>query len=162
MESNILANLKRVFVISSKKIIVAITTLALVTTILSSCSSHNFSLREPNARVEFNKADFVISEQFTAEAQSTRILTIDWERLFQTNTGTIEGAGAASIPIIGSFISDNTANLALYEIMKNNPGYDVAFYPSYETKISKPALGIGILMEIKTVKVTTRLGKLKP
>jgi hypothetical protein len=45
--------------------------------------------------------------------------------------------------------------------MFTNPGYDVIFYPQYETKISKPALGLGFIVKITKVKTTARLGKLK-
>jgi hypothetical protein len=44
--------------------------------------------------------------------------------------------------------------------MNSNPGYDVVFYPQYETKVFKPVLGIGFLTKISTVKTTARLGKL--
>lgn len=44
--------------------------------------------------------------------------------------------------------------------MDNNPGYDVIFYPQYETKVVKNILGLGFLSKITTVKTTARLGKL--
>ena len=44
--------------------------------------------------------------------------------------------------------------------MSQNKGYDVVFYPQYETKVQKPALGIGFITKITTVKTTARLGKL--
>jgi len=76
----------------------------------------------------------------------------------------VSGAPAinmANIPVVGTMLLDRTANYALYELMLNNPGYDVIFYPQYETKIVRPILGIGFFTKITTVKATARLGKLK-
>jgi hypothetical protein len=130
----------------------------------SSCSTLNHSMREPNTRVELNKSDFSLSNQVSAEAKSTKIIGIDFERLFTKMTGTVEGGAAsisrASIPVVGNFVSDMTANYSLYELMVNNPGYDVVFYPQYETKVVKPFFGIGFLTRFTTVKTTARLGKL--
>jgi len=130
----------------------------------SSCSTFNHNMREPNTRVELNKSDFTLSDQVSAEAKSIKIMGIDFKRLFTKKTGTVEGGAAsislASIPVIGNFISDKTVNYSLYELMDNNPGYDVIFYPQYETKVVKPILGLGFLSKITTVKTTARLGKL--
>jgi len=130
----------------------------------SSCTSLNHSMREPNTRVNLNKADFTLSEQVSAEATSTKIIGIDWSRLFMKKTGTIEGGSGvisiASIPVVGTLVTDKTANYALYELMINNPGYDVVFYPQYETKVVRP-IGLGFIYKITTVKSTARLGKLK-
>ena len=133
---------------------------------ISSCTTLNHSMREPNTIVNLNKSDFSLSSQVTAEASSTKILGIDLARLLKLtkNTGFVEGASAAislsSIPVIGNFIADKTANYALYNLMNANPGYDVVFYPQYETKVLKPFLGIGFIAKITTVKTTARLGKL--
>lgn len=136
-----------------------------LTASISSCTTLNKTLREPNARVELTKNDFTLSEQVSAEAQSTKILNIDFSRLFLKETGTVEGGataiGLASIPVIGNMLSDKTSNYALSELMNNNKGYDVIFYPQYETKVERPILGIGFIMKTVTVKTTARLGKLK-
>ena len=130
----------------------------------SSCTTLNHSMREPNTRVELNKSDFTLSEQVTAGATSTKILGIDFARLFTKKTGEVGGGAAtislASIPVIGNFVADRTANYSLYNLMNGNPGYDVVFYPQYETKVFKPVLGIGFITKITTVKTTARLGKL--
>ncbi len=132
----------------------------------SSCTTLNHSMREPNTRVNLNKSDFSLSEQVTAEATSVKILGIDFARLFTKKTGVVEGGAAAasislaSIPVIGNFVADKTANYSLYELMNGNPGYDVVFYPQYETKVFKPVLGIGFITKITKVKTTARLGKL--
>jgi len=132
---------------------------------LQSCSVTNKTMREPNVRVELNKNDFVLSEQVSAEASSVKVLNIDWSRLFSVKTGDIEKPVAsislASIPVVGNFVNDMTQNYALYELMSKNPGYDVVFYPQFETQIRKPVLGIGFFYKRTTVKATARLGKLK-
>ena len=93
------------------------------------------------------------------------IVGIDWSRLFIKKTGEVQGGGSvnisfASIPVIGSLTTDKTANYALYDLMTANPGYDVVFYPQYETTVVKPILGIGMIYKTTTVKTTARLGKM--
>jgi hypothetical protein len=132
--------------------------------ILSSCTTMNHSMREPNTRVDFQKEDFTLSEQVSAQASSTKIIGIDFARIFTSKTGTLGGGAIgislASIPVLGNYAFDRTTNYSLYELMKANPGYDVVFYPQYETKIVKPILGIGFITKKTTVKTTARLGKL--
>lgn len=130
----------------------------------SSCTTINHSMRAPNTLVNLNKSDFSLSEQVTAEATSTKIIGIDFARLFTQKTGVViggaQGITLASVPVIGNFIVDKTANYSLYELMNENPGYDVVFYPQYETRVVKPIFGIGFITKITTVKTTARLGKL--
>ncbi len=133
--------------------------------LISSCTSYHKTMREPNVRVELTKNDFVLSEQVKAEASSTRIIGIDFARIFKQKTGSISGGSnsisLSSIPVIGSFVVDPTSNYALYDLMQNNPGYDVVFYPQFETKVVKPILGIGFITTTTKVVVQARLGKLK-
>lgn len=137
---------------------------ASVAMVFSSCTAYNHSMREPNTRVNLTKSDFTLSEQVTAEATCTKVLGIDFARLLTKKTGNVQGGAAgislASIPVLGSFVSDKTTNYALYELMNAKPGYDVVFYPQYETKIFKPFFGIGFVFKKTTVKATARLGKL--
>jgi len=144
--------------------IIKTTFLAAMVALASSCTTINKSMREPNTRVNFNKTDFSLSDQVTAEATSTKILGIDFKRFFSKTTGTIEGGAVgislALIPVVGNILVDKTANYALYNLMSSNPGYDVVFYPQYESKVSKPILGLGFLTKTTTVKTTARLGKL--
>jgi len=132
--------------------------------ITTGCSSLNQTMREPMSSVKFTKKDFLLSEQVSAEAKTVTVLGIDWARLFSKKTGTIDdqsGAiSSASIPVIGYFVSDKTKNYALYNLMAQNSGYDVVFYPQYRTKVLKPVL-FGFITKITTVKATARLGKLK-
>ncbi|MEX0986150.1 MAG: hypothetical protein WD052_01645 [Bacteroidales bacterium] len=134
--------------------------------LFTGCTAVNKSMREPNSRLELELSDFTLSEQVAAEATSTKIVGIDWQRLFKQETGTVQGSSsiqinAANIPVIGNYLVDQTANYALYELMVNNPNYDVVIYPQYETTIEKPILGIGFIIKTTTVKTTARLGKLK-
>ncbi|MFZ5939629.1 MAG: hypothetical protein ACOYXB_03560 [Bacteroidota bacterium] len=129
------------------------------------CSSVYKTMREPNVRVELNMENFELSGQVSAEATSTKILGIDWQRLIHSESGSIEGSAMAinfaAIPVVGNFVVDMTSNYALYQLMMNNPGYDVVFYPQFETVVEKPIIGIGFFQKVTTVKVTARLGKLK-
>ena len=131
----------------------------------SNCTTINHSMREPNTRVNLNKSDFTLSDQVSAKAKSVTVLGIDWARFFTHKTGAVDRDGSssislASIPVIGNYVGDKTANYSLYELMNANPGYDVVFYPQYESKVLRPVLGIGFLTRITNVKTTARLGKL--
>lgn len=143
-----------------------ITIFVLVLIALTSCTTMHKSMAEPNTRVELRKTDFILSEQVKAESKTVRILGIDFERLFTKKSATISGGGSksinlAKIPVVGGLAFDPTSNYALYELMVQNPGYDVIFYPQFVTKVSKPALGLGFLMKITTVEATARLGRLR-
>jgi hypothetical protein len=133
--------------------------------LFASCTSISKSMRDPNTRVNFNKNDFSYSEQVTGEASSTKILMVDWERLFKKTTGNVDAGAAAglsltNLPIIGNLMNDATSSYALYNLMEATPGYDVIFYPQYEIKVERPALGIGFLYKKTEVKVKARLGKI--
>jgi hypothetical protein len=147
-----------------KKSMIKMVMVVAVIAAYSSCTTLNHSTSDPNARVNLNKSDFELSEHLTAKASSTKILFIDFARLFTKKTGEIEGKVAAlnftSVPVIGNLVADKTANYSLYNLMNENPGYDVVFYPQYETKVIKPILGIGFIVKTTTVKTTARLGKL--
>jgi hypothetical protein len=134
--------------------------------LLAGCTATHKTMREPNIRLELDIDDFTLSEQVSAEASSTKIIGIDWKRLLNTETAAVQGAESllidlASIPIMGTYIYDQTANYALYQLMMNNPDYDVVIYPQYHTVINKPILGIGFILKKTNVKATARLGKLK-
>lgn len=132
--------------------------------LLSSCTSVYKNMREPNSRVDFTSKDFTFSEQQSAEAKEVKVLGIDWKRLFKKEEGAIEkdqalGLSVASIPVVGSFLTDKASNYALYNLMQANPGYDVVFYPQYEKIVKYPIL-IPIY-KTTTVTVKARLAKIK-
>ena len=139
--------------------------LVVVLATFASCTTLNHSMREPNTRVNLTKSDFTLSEQVSAEDKTVKILGIDFERLFKKETGVVDNGASsislANMPVVGTVLYDKTSNYALYNLMFTNPGYDVIFYPQYETKISKPVLGLGFIVKITKVKTTARLGKLK-
>jgi hypothetical protein len=148
-----------------KKTMIKMAMMVAVLATFASCTTLNHSMREPNTRVNFTKSDFTLSEQVSAEDKTVKILGIDFERLFKEETGVVDNGASsismANMPVIGTVLYDKTSNYALYNLMFTNPGYDVIFYPQYETKISKPVLGIGFIVKITKVKTTARLGKLK-
>lgn len=114
---------------------------------LSSCTSIDSTMRETNARVEFQKSDFTLSDQVTGESTVHRILLFDFERMFTKKKGDIN--------IIGKRVNGWAERYALYDLMSKNPGYDVIFYPSFE--ITRTSY---LLYTVCHVKVTARLGKL--
>lgn len=133
--------------------------------LFTGCTAVNKTMREPNVRLELELDDFILSEQVSAEATSTKIVGIDWQRIFKQETGYTQGGGSmminlASIPVVGTYVVDQTANYALYEMMMANPNYDVVIYPQFETTVERPLLGIGFILKTTTVKATARLGKL--
>lgn len=146
-----------------KKIMFAAAAAALLTA--TSCTSLNRAMHTPNHRVEFEKSDFEFTGQVTGEAQQTRILGIDWKRLFKVENGEIRAGSVpinpmavlSSVPIVGTISSfSNVEGLALYDLMQKNQGYDVVFFPTFEKKTTWFVVG-----RKTTVKATARLGKLK-
>lgn len=125
--------------------------LLFATVLLSSCSSINTSMREPNMLVEFDKADFELSEQIVAEAASMKVLGIDWKRLFNAQ----EASVGKSASIFGAQPFNTTSKDALYNLLVANPGYDVIFYPQYE--VFKKNF---IIFSTTKVKATAKLGKI--
>lgn len=132
--------------------------LSVVALFMSSCQSYRHTMREPNSHVEFVASDFELSEPFTAEASVTHILWIDWERTFGTSKAGFADNGR-ELPIIGNMVYGG-ANIALYKLMQEHPGYDVIFYPQVEEHRSAPIFGSGLYSHT-TYKVTARLGKMK-
>ena len=148
-----------------KKTTSILSALAGLLLIFSSCTSVNHAMREPETRLNLTRNDFTLSEQFTAEATTTRIVGVDWKRIFKKTSGSVQkdgltiGVNVASIPVLGSVIMDPTASYALYDIMTAHPGYDVVFYPQYVTTVERPILGLGFIYRKTTVQATARLGK---
>ncbi len=135
-----------------KKIVLLVAVLGLLTT---SCTMKNYSMKQPKNYIEFSKSDFNFSQTKSAEASSTRIFGIDFERLFNSEEGLIEGS--FSLPVVGNLQKGNVNNYALYKLMKDNEGYDIIIYPQYE----KTTTGIPFLFSTTTVKVKAKLGKIK-
>ena len=134
---------------------------AMVGMMFASCNVYNHSVKSPNTLVELTAADFELSEPVTGEATVTRIIGIDWERLFgTTKDGVVEEPSLVNIPVIGSFHLPSGADYAIFDMLQKNPGYDVVFYPQVESYRHAPVLGTDIY-STTTYKVTARLGKMK-
>lgn len=139
-----------------KKIIV-ISAIAVFAISLMSCSTSTRSIKEANNLIEFQKEDFEFSGQVTGEATQVKIIGIDFARLFNKKYGEISTPTGISIPIVGNYVNGFVNLYALYNILQDNPGYDVILYPTYESKKT----GIPIFYTETKVKVTARLGKIK-
>ncbi len=114
--------------------------LGVTTLLLASCSITQQTIKEPHALVRFQKAEFNYSQQVEGHASSTKIVGIDWKRLFDTQQGKITKS-------FGAFIYGNVPNskeeqYALYNLMTNNPGYDLIVYPQYIINTKAPGIGL--------------------
>ena len=146
----------------------------------SSCSISSRTMKTPNYHIEFYKSDFEYSPQVSAQAKSTRILMIDWNRIFEWKNGElssdrfqntfmdtnatasglinpIAGTVSSVIPVVGDNRKGRVSSYALFNLMTENPGYDVVIYPQYEAK----KFVFPFFYSKTTVIVTARLGKIK-
>lgn len=124
--------------------------------LLSSCTSYQRTIADSNSRVNFTAKDWAITAPYGGQASVTKILGIDFARLFTTRTGA-SGSVTSSIPIIGSYVHMYTADdYAMYDLLQRHPGFDAAFYPQFKRK-SFNFLGI---YSHSTSEVKARLGKL--
>lgn len=145
-----------------KRKLMVLVVLAVLGLSLNSCTVFNKNMKTPNYRVEFEKDDFEFSNQLAASATSVRVLGIDWQRLLNWKTGNIENDGVTGMlntmmPVIGSYHKGKVSSYALYNLMLENPGYDVIIYPQFEHK----CFIVPILYSKRTVKVKARLGRIK-
>jgi hypothetical protein len=104
--------------------------------------------------VEFNKENFEFSEQVSTKATTVRFLGIDWASIFNSNTGDFSNSIISPSTIPGI---DKTANKAVYKIIKENPDYDVVFYPTVQSK----RVGVPFIFTKKTATVKAKLAKIK-
>lgn len=151
--------------------------------VFTSCPISSRSMKSSPDYLLLNRTDFELSDQVKAEATTTRVLGVDWARLFRWEsaavgadlsqssglpTGTVSASGNgnitsigynifANLPIIGSIIKGNTAAYALSNLMRDTPGYDVILYPQYYRTIK----GFPPFYSKTKVKITARLGRLK-
>lgn len=136
---------------------IVLSLLAIFALNFSGCNYTMKSMKTPNNYVEFQKDDFTFSEQLTGEGTQTRILGIDWAHLFKSETGSIIEANAFNIPIIGNLPMGGSQAFAINDLMQKNSGYDVVFYPQYETQMT----GIPMLYQKTRTVVKARLAKIK-
>ena len=131
-----------------KKVVILL--LAVATLVASGCSAAYQSMREPNVKIELYSGDYALSDAVVGEATVTRILGIDWERLFSSKVATTNAS------VIGNVITGSEA-FAIYDLMEKNPGYDFVMYP----QVIKKTTGIPYLYSKTDITVIARLGKLK-
>lgn len=148
--------------------------------ILTGCSVTSRTMKTPNYHIEFYAADFDYSPQLSAKATSEKIFMIDWSRLFQWKTGNLSsdrfqaqsqniaisgnviassviGTISTVIPVLGDYGKGKVSSYALYNLMQENPGYDVVVYPQYEAR----KFFIPLIYSKTKVVVKARLGKIK-
>lgn len=139
----------------SKALLVVVFIAAAIT--FSSCNITSKNMKSPNSIVKFEKEDFQFSAQVVGEGTQTRIFGVDWANLFSTKIGNVVEPSIINIPIVGNMPIKSSASYAIYDLMEKNPGYDVVFYPQYETKVT----GLPIIFQKSHTTVKARLGKIK-
>lgn len=126
--------------------------------LFTSCRTYQRTIADSNSRVEFTSEDFTITPPYQGYAEQTKILGIDWARLFTVRSGGVGAVTGFSIPIIGSVMLGNPVDgYALYDLLKKHPGYDAVFYPQFERK----GFNFLFIYEKNKVQVRARLGKLE-
>ena len=144
-----------------KKVIKLFLLVAVICMGFASCHSYQYTMREPNNRVNLTASDFTLSGQVMGEATMVKVLGIDWARLFGDQKTGLVDRPYQQIPVFGEMYTwMKGGNYALYDMMKKNPGYDVVFYPQFYVEKHAPILGTDLYSKT-TIKATARLGKLK-
>ena len=148
---NIKINIYLPKIIIKKKIMKKVLLILLTILLFSSCSVSTSSIKNPNNYVEFVKNDFEFSDQVSSSAKINFLLGIPL-----SNTRKIGKFSKNSVQFIGFRSKLNKAeDVAIYNLLKKHPEYDVVLYPKFETKSS------GFIFTSSEVKVTARLAKLK-
>ncbi len=126
--------------------------MAVVAFAATSCSTSLKSVKEPLVHFQLNSSDYVLSEPVTGTAVVTRVIGIDWRRIFTNKYGSVNS------PIFGTTQVTSLDDMyAIYDLLEKNPGYDFVMYPQFSI-VSNGFEGIYVR---KTIKVTARLGKMK-
>lgn len=121
-----------------------------------SCVSTHSSIASTMPEIQLKPEHLEVTAPMEATAVTTRIIGVDWERLFSKRTATIRGTVYSSIV---SF--DKTDEYAIFNLLRQNEGYDMVLYPKFERVERKPVLGIGMIYSVTEVKVSARMAKLK-
>jgi hypothetical protein len=154
--------------------------------LFSSCKINRNSMREANYQLWLHHEDLEFSERITGKASQSKFLGIDWQRTFgrkkfefggfgtlptdpttgNTN-GTVSGGGiinGQNTPainvllngVIGISSVSRVEQMAMYDLIRQNPGYDLVMFPIFQTHKNWYLFGS------KTeVVCTAKLGKLK-
>jgi hypothetical protein len=145
-----------------KKLIVLFCVILLAAS-FTGCRTAGNAIASQNILYEFGRNDMDVSDQKTAEASSTKILGIDFARLFNKESGNFNPEGYAGvvkgqIPVVGVVINPTRVqNYALFNLLKGEPTYDFVLYPRFQQETK----GIPFLFTTTKSKVTARLGKIK-
>lgn len=125
--------------------------LILVSITISSCTSLTSSIKNTTNYIEFEKNDFEYTKQVSSTAKINFLFGIPLN-----NTRKSGKFSNGSVSIIGFRSKLNKAeDVAVYKLLKDNPGYDLVLYPKFDTKSS------GFIFTNAEVTVTARLAKLK-
>lgn len=127
-----------------------------LTVTFSSCVTTHSSIANSTPQIQLKPEHLDVTEQKEAAAVTTRIFGVDWERLLSSRSASIRGTVVSTIPTF-----DRTDNYAIYNLLKQNEGYDMVLYPKFTKIVRKPVLGIGSICTITEVKVSARMAKLK-
>lgn len=130
---------------------------------LTACSYNSSGIHRNNVQYELGRNDMEFSERKSASASQTKIIGIDFGRLFKAESSVFNSAGytvaEGGIPIVGSFVNPTQVqNYALYNLLsKEGDGYDFILYPKFTEKSS----GIPFIFVKTTATVEARMGKIK-
>jgi hypothetical protein len=137
--------------------------MAVIAASFTRCRTAGNAVASQNILYEFGRNDMDVSDQKTAEATSTKILGIDFARLFNKESGNFNSEGyvgvvKGQIPVVGIIINPTRVqNYALYNLFKSEPSYDFVLYPRFEQETK----GIPFIFTTTKAKVTAKLGKIK-
>lgn len=127
------------------------------------CRTAGKAAASQNILYEFGRNDMEVSDQKSAEASSSKILGIDFARLFNKESGNFNSEGyvgvvKGQIPVVGIIINPTKVqNYALFNLLKSEPTYDFVLYPRFEQETK----GIPFIFTTTKAKVTSKLGKIK-
>jgi hypothetical protein len=150
---------------------------------LSSCTVSRNSMREANYQLWLHHEDLEFSPQVIGEAKQTKVLMVDWNRLLgrkwelgqfgnlptdpfapqvSGNASVVAGRETALVNFIANGIIginnvSRVEQMAMYDLMRKNPGYDMIIFPQFEARRKWFVVG-----SKTNVFVKARLARLKP
>lgn len=114
-----------------------------------------------DTQLQIRPFDLDITSSRTASATVTRVVGIDFMRLFSVKGANFSRNGVANsypIPVIGNEVVSPDQFYALHALIEENNGmeYDMVLYPKFERKITS-----FIVFSITQTTVTAKFAKLK-
>lgn len=161
-------------------------TLVVLSILFTSCKISRNSMREANYQLWLHHEDLDLSERITGSANQSKLLGIDFQRAFgkkkfeyggfgnlpsdPTGSNVNGSVGAGSIlngdnalpiniflnGVIGISSVSRVEQMAMYDLIRKNPGYDIVMFPVFQTH--KKWYVFGSKTEVVC---TAKLGKLK-